>query len=94
MWDASVVSSSTTFPIYVQKVTDGPVVTIPNCVNYGGDHHDVADPSPCVEKRVRHSNGDVEAHVFLLSGASVGRVPSRTGISSPRYEVRRAQSGG
>ncbi len=68
VWDESVVTSSTTFPIYVQKVADGPVVTIPNCTDDDGEHHDVADPSPCVEKRVRRSNDDVETHILLLSG--------------------------
>jgi hypothetical protein len=68
-WDTSIVGTSTTFAIYVQKVENGPIVTIPNCRNYGSeDLPDIADPHPCVELRKVHSNGDAEAHIFLLSG--------------------------
>jgi len=69
VWDTSIVGTSTTFPIYVQKVENGPIVTIPNCRNYGDeDLPDIASPSPCVEIRKLRSNGDVEAHIMLLSG--------------------------
>ena len=68
-WDTSIVGTSTTFAIYVQKVVNGPITTLPNCRNYGSeDVPDVADPHPCVELRKVHSNGDAEAHIFLLSG--------------------------
>jgi hypothetical protein len=69
VWDVSIVGTSTTFPIYIQKVDNGPITTIPKCKNYGDeDHPDLADPHPCVELRKRRSNGDVEAHILLLSG--------------------------
>jgi hypothetical protein len=69
MWDTSIVGTSTTFAIYVQKQDNGPITTIPNCRNYGDeDHADIADPHPCIELRKVHSNGDAEAHIFLLSG--------------------------
>jgi uncharacterized repeat protein (TIGR01451 family) len=68
-WDTSIVGTSTTFAIYVQKVDNGPITTIPNCRNYGDeDHADIADPHPCIELRKVHSNGDAEAHILLLSG--------------------------
>jgi uncharacterized repeat protein (TIGR01451 family) len=68
-WDTSIVGTSTTFAIYVQKVDGGPITTVPNCRNYGDeDLPDIADPHPCVEIRRVHSNGDVEAHLLLLSG--------------------------
>jgi hypothetical protein len=68
-WDTSIVGTSTTFAIYVQKVDNGPITTLPNCRNYGSeDFPDVADPHPCIELRKVHSNGDAEAHIFLLSG--------------------------
>jgi hypothetical protein len=69
VWDKTIVSTSTSFAIYVQKQDGGPIGTVPNCRNYGSeDHPDVADPHPCVELRKRRSNGDVEAHILLLSG--------------------------
>jgi hypothetical protein len=68
-WDTSIVGTSTTFAIYVQKQDNGPITTIPNCRNYGDeDHADIADPHPCVELRKVHSNGDAEAHILLISG--------------------------
>ena len=42
-WDTSIVGTSTTFAIYVQKQDGGPITTVPNCRNYGDIYRGPAD---------------------------------------------------